>query len=208
MQSVTPPDSPRYQVRTVGYLPGGSLVVTTPQPGGRLVMVRNSQLFRIRMLRGESVLGFETQVLQVNNLPYPHLHLAYPKAVERIVVRNALRVSADVKTIARNITDGPEGDQHTAVFVDLSTTGAKLVAPRPLGLVGDTLHLSFEVDVAGKPEKLTLLGTIRSVAIRDRQKESRGYKHGLQFGTINRYQQVLLHSWVLQRMAGEEAPLS
>jgi len=207
LQGVAVADPPRYQVRTIGYLPGGSLVVTTPQPRGKLAIVRAGQFFKVRMLRGESVMGFETQVLQSYNVPYPHLHLAYPKAIESIVVRNALRVNAEVDAVARNISEGPEGGEHSVTFADLSMTGAKLVAERPLGVVGDTLHLSFEVDVAGKPEKLTLLGTIRNLAVRDRQKVELGYNHGIQFGKINRYQQVLLHGWVLQRMAQDERPL-
>ncbi len=204
LQTIAPPDAPRYQVRTVGYLPGKSLVVTTPEPKGRLVILRVDQRFRVRMLRGESVLGFETHVLAVSNLPYPHVHLAYPKQVECIVVRNAVRVSADVPAVTRNISNGPDGAEQRVTLVDLSMTGAKLVAPRPLGVVGDMLHLSFEVDVAGKPEKLTLLGAIRNVAVRDRQREDLGYNHGIQFGTVNRYQQVLLHGWVLQQKTSRE----
>lgn len=207
LQGVGLADMPRYQVRTIGYLPGASLVVTTPQVKGKLVLMRIGQFFRVRMLQGESVLGFETQVLQSYNVPYPHLHLAYPKEIESIVVRNALRVSAGVNALARNISEGPEGTEHHVNFADLSTTGAKMVAERPLGVAGDSLHLSFEVDVAGKPEKLTLLGTIRSVVVRDRQQPALGFNHGIQFGKINRYQQVLLHGWVLQRMSKDERPL-
>lgn len=206
LQTVALPETNRYQVRTIGYLPGGSLIVSTPSQKGKLVIVRQGQLFRVRMLRGESVMGFETQVLQSYNIPYPHLHLVYPKAIESIVVRNALRVSAELGAVARNISEGQDSPEHQVVFADLSTTGAKLVAPRPLGAVGDTLHLSFEVDVAGKPEKLTLLGTVRNLSVRDRNQPDLGYNHGLQFGTVNRYQQVLLHGWVLQRMAQEERP--
>lgn len=205
LQGVGGPEAPRYQVRAVGYLPGKSVVVTMPEPNGRLVMPRIDQKFRVRMLRGESVLGFETRVLTVNNLPYPHLHLAYPAEVEGIVVRNAPRVAAEVPAMAKNMADGDEATSQRVTLADLSMTGTKLVAARPIGVVGDALHLSFEVDVAGKPEKLTLLGTIRSVGVRDREREDLGYRHGIQFGTVNRYQQVLLHGWVLQRKVGTEA---
>jgi c-di-GMP-binding flagellar brake protein YcgR len=204
LQAVGKPESPRYQVRTIGYLPGGSLVVSTPQQNGRLAIVRPGQYFNVRMLRGESVMGFEVQTLQVANAPYPHLHLSYPAEIERIVVRNAKRVSADIGASARNINDGPEGPQRPVELKDLSMTGAKLVAERPLGAVGDSLALNFEIQVAGKAEQLGLLGTIRSMAVRDRERIELGYNHGVQFSTINRYQQVLLHSWVLERTAEAE----
>lgn len=207
LQAVGKADAPRYQVRTIGYLPGGSVVVTTPEVRGKLAIVRPGQYFNVRMLRGESVVGFEAQTLQVYNVPYPHLHLSYPKEFESIVVRNARRVAAEVDALARNISDGPEGPERQVTFADLSMTGAKVLAEWPLGAVGDTLHLSFEVDVAGKLEKLTLLGDIRSVGVRDRERIELGYKHGVQFSTVNRYQQVLLHGWVLQRMTREERPL-
>jgi c-di-GMP-binding flagellar brake protein YcgR len=204
LQAVGRPDSPRYQVRTIGYLPGGSLVVSTPQQNGRLAIVRPGQFFNVRMLRGESVMGFEVQALQVANAPYPHLHLSYPAEIERIVVRNAKRVSADIAATGRHIAEGPDGPERPVVLKDLSMTGAKLLAERPLGAVGQTLALGFEIQVAGKNERLSLLGDIRNVAPRDREHPEQGYSHGVQFSTINRYQQVLLHSWVLERMAEAE----
>jgi c-di-GMP-binding flagellar brake protein YcgR len=204
LQAVGKPESPRYQVRTIGYLPGGSLVVSTPQQNGKLAIVRPGQFFNVRMLRGESVMGFEVQTLQVANAPYPHLHLSYPAEIERIVVRNAKRVGADIAATARNIGDGPDGAQRPVQLKDLSMTGAKLVAEQFLGEVGDTLALGFEIEVAGKPERLSLLGDIRNIAARDRERPELGANHGVQFSTINRYQQVLLHSWVLERMTAEE----
>lgn len=204
LQAVGRPDSPRYQVRTIGYLPGGSLVVSTPQQNGKLAIVRPGQFFNVRMLRGESVMGFEVQALQVANAPYPHLHLSYPAEIERIVVRNAKRVSADIAATVRHIADGPDGPERPVALKDLSMTGAKLVAEQPLGAVDQTLALGFEIQVAGRTERLSLLGDIRSVAPRDRERPEQGYSHGVQFSTINRYQQVLLHSWVLERMAEAE----
>jgi c-di-GMP-binding flagellar brake protein YcgR len=206
LQAVNKPDSPRYQVRTIGYLPGGSVVVTTPLVNGKLAIVRPGQFFTVRMLRGESVMGFEAQVLQVYNAPYPHIHLAYPKQVERTVVRNARRVTANLPAKARNIKDGPDGTEHPVRFLDLSMTGVKLVAERPLGAIGDVLQLGFGLEVAGKQEQLVLLGTIRNLVVRDRENIERGYSHGMQFSTINRFQQVLLHGWVLQCLTEEEAP--
>jgi len=207
LQAADKPDAPRFQVRTIGYLPGGSLVVGTPVMNGRLVIVRPGQYFRVRMLRGETVLGFEAQVLQVYNSPYPHIHLAYPREIESIVVRNARRVNAGVQAMARNIAKGDDARPEPVTLADLSKTGAKVVADRPLGAVGDHLNLSFELDVAGRLEKLTLLGAIRNLAVRDRHNIEDGYNHGVQFGTVNRFQQVLLHGWVLQRMTEEEAPV-
>lgn len=204
LQAIGTADSPRYQVRTIGYLPGSSLVITTPQQDGRVALVRSGQVFNVRMLRGDTVMGFTAQALKVTNTPYPHVHLSYPKEIERIVVRNARRVSAGINAQARNINDGPDGPKRVVSFVDLSMTGAKLAAERPLGAVGESLHLNFEIEVAGKLEQLSLLGTIRNLAVRDRENIGDGYNHGVQFTKLNRFQQLLLHGWVLQRTADEE----
>lgn len=97
MQATVPENAPRYSVRLIGAMPGGSLVVTTPSLAGKVQIVREGQRFTIRALKGERVMGFVAQVLSASLKPYPHLHLEYPCDVEQIVVRNASRVSASAR---------------------------------------------------------------------------------------------------------------
>ncbi len=194
--------APRFNVRLIGYLPGASLLVTSPTIGGRLQMVRESQPFNVRMLRGNSVMGFVASVLQVYLKPYPHLHLEYPRRVESIMVRSARRAAAGIFALARNIDDVdlPE-NRHEVTMLDLSATGAKLSMTSPIAVVGDTLHLDFSLQVAGREETLAMLGEVRNQMVREDPEGMRpSYICGVQFRAPNRLQELLLHGWVLERL--------
>lgn len=206
LQAVSAEATPRYQVKVIGYLPGGSLLVSTPTIKGKVQLVREGQRFNVRMLRGSDVMGFVAKVLKTVGSPYPYIHLEYPKQVESIVVRNAQRVVANIVGTAYNILHEDVTDnQHPVTIPDLSSTGAKIISQQELGEVGDILRVSFELEVAGEKESLTLLGKIRN---RTEKAVVDGfeYAHGLQFQSTNRFQQVLLHGWVLERMTADEKP--
>ncbi|MGD8937672.1 MAG: flagellar brake protein, partial [Thiogranum sp.] len=53
-------DSRRMQVRLIGYLPGASLLVTTPKVGDKVMIVREGQPYVVRMMIGNRIVGFAT----------------------------------------------------------------------------------------------------------------------------------------------------
>jgi len=204
MQATVPEGAPRYSVRLIGSLPGSSLVITTPSVDGRVQIVREGQRFTVRVLKGERVLGFVAQVLYASMKPYPHLHLEYPSEFEQIVVRNASRVSVQIDAAARN-TGQPHDDDsfRKALIVDLSETGAKLSSTESIGKVGEMLHIKFQLAISGQTEELGLVGIIRNITERDEDNEPGGghvYLTGVQFQSLSRFQQVLLHAWVTNRV--------
>jgi len=206
IQATTPERSPRHNVKLIGYLPGAGFIVTTPTVNGKIQIIREGQRYNVRMLRGNTVMGFVTQVLQSSVKPYPHLHMEYPKEVESIMVRNAARVAAGIFAVVRNTKDpDEEGHEFEVSILDLSSTGAKIGAGKPLGEVGDTLLLTFAIEVTGCQETMALLGDLRNHAVReDEATGEHFYNHGLQFRGTNRFQQVLLHSWVMERLLADD----
>lgn len=204
MQLAVPDHAPRYSVRLIGSLPGASLIVTTPTIDGRLQIVREGQRFNVRVLKGERVFGFVAQVLHSTLRPYPHLHLDYPDEFEQIVVRNASRVTTRVEVQARNTAEGGEQQLfRPAQIVDLSETGAKISSAEALGEVGAVLHLKFELTISGMAEELGLLAEVRNVVERvehDLDGDHAVVYSGVQFRTLSRYQQVLLHAWVTNQV--------
>jgi hypothetical protein len=204
MQATVPENAPRYSVRMIGSLPGSSLIVTTPMVDGKVQIVREGQRFNIRVLKGERVLGFVAQVMHASLKPYPHLHLEYPTEFEQIVVRNASRVSTRVDCLVRNTAEtGDEQVFRPAQFVDLSETGAKIASDSKLGEVGAVLHVKFQVEVSGVVEEMGLLAEVRNVAERTEaglEGDKSVVYSGVQFRTLSRYQQILLHAWVTNQV--------
>jgi c-di-GMP-binding flagellar brake protein YcgR len=204
IQATVPDNAPRYSVRLIGVLPGGSLIVTTPTVDGRVQIIREGQRFTVRVLRGERVFGFVSQVVFASLKPYPHLHFEYPEEFQQIVVRNASRVPANINAAVRNTEQPNEPASFSqALIVDLSETGAKLSSAKPFGDLEQVLHLKFELAISGQSEDLGVIGVVRNVAERD-ESDPAGPRHvfltGVQFQSLSRYQQVLLHAWVTNRV--------
>lgn len=196
----------RYAVQVIGYLPGQSLLVTAPRHNGKVMLVRDDQRFAVRALQGGTILGFIASVLGSHCLPYPYLHLSYPTDIERIVVRNALRVT--LKTPSLVYPDGrlDQGASCQEVeLIDLSTTGARLETTAELGNRGDKLRLKLQLGVCDEQETLELFCSIRNITqIGARRPHGAGvYRYGVEFQDVDRIQKLLLHSYVLeQRVKG------
>lgn len=201
----TPSDRPeRYIVQVVGLMAGQSVIVTTPRINGKVAIIRPDQKFTIRVLQGGSVFGFVSSVLHAYNVPFPHMHLSYPREMESIVVRNALRTATDLRGVVRNTKHEDTKEHYRAVrIVDLSNTGARLASKGPLGQEGDMLAVQFGFVVCGMEENVSLVAQIRGVGKRNVDDESMGFWTGLEFKSLNRFQQILLHGYVLERFVGE-----
>lgn len=194
----------RYAVKLVGYLPGQSLVISTPRKQGKAILVREGQAFTVRLLQGSNIFGFVAKVLAVFSKPYPHLHLAYPEDVESAVVRNAPRVPAKLSATVHNPKDKIDNPQgHQALVVDLSSTGARLIYQERLGEVGDLLQITVNLEVCGGSDRLQLFGAIRNIRESDGIEEHLDFMHGIQFAGLNRFQQLLLCSFVLGQISKE-----
>ncbi|MGD8911210.1 MAG: flagellar brake protein [Candidatus Thiodiazotropha sp.] len=194
----------RYSATLVGFLPGQSLVITTPRKQGKPIIVRDGQSFTVRMLQGSNIFGFVSQVLNASSKPYPHIHLSYPSDVESAVVRNAPRVPTeiDAEVIWPQATSGAE-EKRTVTISDISSTGARIIDGKILGKVGDVIQVTYKLSVCGGEDILKLMSIIRNIRqVADRDGRNT-YVHGLEFRGLNRFQHLVLCSYVLGSIARE-----
>lgn len=204
LQPIGREQASRHKVKVIGYLVGESLVVTAPQTRNGLLLVREGQMFNVRMLEGSSAQGFVSTVLHSYAKPYPHLHLSYPHEVETILVRNAQRVSSHLLVAVRNLKDeDTEKSYYPAYINDISLTGAHLVSKRRLGHPDTMLQLNLLLQVCAEEVQLVLLAIVRSETQRDSGDGGISFHYGVQFQSLNRFQRVLLHGYVLENMLKE-----
>ena len=194
----------RYAATVVGFLPGQSLIITTPRKGGNPIIVREGQTFTVRMLQGSNIFGFVARVLKVSAKPYPYLHLAYPADVESAVVRNAPRVPTEIQAIV-NKPAGASGaeDQRPVIITDISITGARLINSEKLGDVGTVLQITHAISVCGGEDVLKVMGLIRNIRQVTRDDGSAVFVHGIEFRGLTRFQELLLCSYVMGSIARE-----
>ncbi len=198
-------DTPvRYVCRVIGYLSNRSLVVTAPEAHGKLALLRQDQQFNVRMLSGGSAQGFVSSVLAAPVKPYPHVHLAFPKEMESVIVRNAERVDCDLVTAAQPLHAGKEAWYKTHLL-DISVSGGRLRSTRPLAKVGEGLRLMFDLPSLDGTEQMTLAGIVRNHD-EATDKEGRPLFHsGVEFRNLNKLQRLFIHSYVLRQILYQRA---
>jgi c-di-GMP-binding flagellar brake protein YcgR len=195
-------DSRRLQVRLIGYLPGASLLVTTPRAGDKVMIVREGQPYVVRVMLGNRIVGFTTTVLRSCARPYPYLHLAYPAEVEQITVRNAQRVRIKLLASLKNTNPAFQVEKAcSGTLIDMSTSGALMVANQALGVVGDAVSIGCAVTVGGVEKLLSLPAVIRNIhTAPSNEHGDNTCFHGLELLVEDQQDAFVLHGFVYEQI--------
>ncbi len=195
-------DSRRMHVKLIGYLPGASLLVTTPQVADKVMIIREGQPFVVRMMVGNRIVGFATTVLRSCSRPFPYLHLSYPEEMQQITVRKAQRVHVRLFASLKNANPDFQFDKpHPATIIDISTSGAMMVSTEPLGDIYDEVLVNCVFKIAGMDKLLSLPAMIRNVHAEQHADEVEpSYYHGLEFKLKEQPDIFALHGFVYEQI--------
>ncbi len=189
-------DQSRYVVRLIGYLKNRGLMVTQPEVHGELVMLREGQSFVGRFFSGQSAYAFSASVAKQTSVPFPHLHLTYPKEIRGMEVRKAARIDVDLIS-ALEATDG--GNLLPGKVVNLSLSGAGLRTKQPIADKGQTITLKFKISVLDIDSYLVLLAEVCSVS-QSADESNMPYLYGLKFVHMDNMTQLSLAAFVYGRL--------
>jgi c-di-GMP-binding flagellar brake protein YcgR len=209
MQFIPEDGRERLNAKVIGHFANKSLIITGPKSNGSFPILRENQLFVIRMLQGNKVYGFESEVLKYYNTPYPHLHLSHPTNVECITVRSSRRVSSQ-HIVSIHLESAGEDDRPISGYmINTSVTGTLLQSEYELGELGDTLELSVELHVSNIQKFIRITGIIRNISTpQDRQEEygekaddeNDTFRYGLEFVDVDEDDQLVLHGYVYEQI--------
>ena len=198
--------SSRQYVKVVGCYPGRSILVTTPQSSGRIMLVRQDQAVIVRFMIGTDVVGFNSSVIRSCVRPYPYLHLAFPKELRSSNIRAALRVGLDQVVSIRKLLPGDHPNRAVPAVAartrDISVSGSLICAPNRLGGVGDRVMLAMRVTVAGYSEEIQLKATIRNRTVLSAEHIGDETLFGLEFDPPDRHELIIFHAYVYQTILG------
>lgn len=193
----------RFTVKLIGYLKGKSLIVTSPTRDGSTLLMREGQSFIVRMFSGKSAYAFATSIFKVANVPYPHLHLTYPRSVKGVVVRRG-GARAKVRLIAA--VRNSAGTSQAGILSDLSTGGGSLLCDAPLGAKDARIIVKFKVTVAGSEQLLQIPGIVRNIQPdHSSDKGPPKVMHGVQFVDVPPEDNVVLTAFVYQKLLEDSA---
>ncbi len=195
----------RYASTVIGFVPGKSLLVTTPMVNDKSVLVREGQQYAVRMLQGTYIQAFVAKVLHNALAPYPYIHLSFPQEVECMEIRNADRVETDIPVIARNSKQPDTKDNwKQAAIKDISSSGAKLESMSKIGVKGDEILLKFKLLICSQEEEMGLQAKIMHLEEPSAVEADEWgvYSFGIMFQDPGRLERALIQSYVLeQRMS-------
>ena len=195
-------NSRRLHVNLIGYLPGVSLLVSTPMVADRVMIIREGQPFVARMMAGNRIVGFTTTVLRSCSRPFPYLHLSYPEEMEQITVRKAQRVRVKLFAALKNTNPDFQFDKpQSATIVDISTSGALLVSSDQLGEIDDKVNVNCAIKIAGAEKLLSIPALIRNVHIEPSEEHGEhSYYHGLELNLKSQQDIFALHGYVYEQI--------
>lgn len=155
-------DGKRYNSHLIGYIPGRTVMVSTPMLSeNRPLLVRKEQVVIVRFFSNKSACAFRSQVAHLCTIPSYYLHLTWPNKVEAGAVRNAERVMANLQVSVVNQSDQAI-ERGFGAIVDLSTTGARLETLQPMGQPGDVLLLNGKVTVGHVTRVISIEAIIKA----------------------------------------------
>ena len=193
--------SDRFYVKLIGYTPGGSVLVTTPTLAGRVLLMREGQGFIARAFSGRAAYAFNTAVTRVCNVPYPYLHLHFPKLVQGVAIRREARIR--VRVIASVARSAAPGESVPAAISDLSPSGARIDARELLASKGEGFVVSFRLRFEQEDAYFVIDAIVRSVR-KDRRGDDAGepsFMHGVEFSRMPPNERLLLRTLILQHLA-------
>tara|TARA_R110002095_G_scaffold97216_2_gene85308 strand:+ start:1078 stop:1758 length:681 start_codon:yes stop_codon:yes gene_type:complete len=200
IETVSPPK--RYPVQLLGFNEGQSLVVSAPSIQGKAFLLPEGQVLRVRLMAGNVACGFQTQVLKNNRVPYLYSHLKYPLKVSSVAVRQASRVELKLPVRIDEFETGelPGEWPKKALFIDLSSGGARLHSQLPIAAVGSELKLSFKVIVDGVEHVSRIKAIVRNIAEVGVSPEQAALQYGVQFVEVSDEDRVYISGYVYEQI--------
>lgn len=193
----------RFLVKVIGFLRGGTLLVTTPilDNGMRMQFVEGEMVV-MRSFSGQNAFGFSCTIERVCRLPYEYLHLTFPRVIEGVVVRKSPRVKTRIITAVKNLSMSCTHENSPTFISNISADGAALDAKQALGSVGDHINLAFRVCVHSIEVFLSLEGIILTIlnCHATETSEPEIVRHGIEFRGLELNDTVILKSMIYQQI--------
>ena len=186
----------RLNAKVIGHSPNRSIIITAPTVNGKLPLLRENQHFIVRMMQGNNMYGFESEVLRFYTAPYPHIHLKHPKDVESKAVRSSRRVNTELIISVQNASS----DNISATMLNTSGTGSLIECSQQLGNIDDEILISVELCISGIDKYLRVPAIIRNLTTPDEQESGTKFKHGMQFKQLDEEQTLLINAYVHEQL--------
>lgn len=209
----TPGSNNEFSVRLLGVNPETSLIVSAPALDGKLVFVKEGQVFHFRGFFGHTVQSFDATILKVQFSPYPYLHISWPDAskISRRRIRSARRAKCRLPCVVYYHRGGAE-KQENGFVSDLSVGGAELWLAQELPHSFDNFRVAFKINVSG--QRILIESAVTALRLKEEMRKSsgpqgvQGAHYGMAFEPLSEYLQLAIHAYINELLVTQlESPL-
>jgi c-di-GMP-binding flagellar brake protein YcgR len=152
--------------------------------------------YLIHGFTGQSDFSFTASALNVFKTPFAHVLFAYPAAAKAKKVRHSMRMKT---ALPATISPCGQSNPLEVSVIDLSVTGAMILSPRSIGVIGGLFDLVFPIKFDDVDAKLNIVTKLRH----NNLAENEGRKIGLSFENLSSEHKLLLSRFV-GRIAEEQ----
>jgi c-di-GMP-binding flagellar brake protein YcgR len=198
LQSQSHESDVRYTVALIGLSKGRSVLVTTPKVDGQYLLMREGQPFVLRAFSGKRAIAFSTHIIKSVNTPYPYLHLAYPRQVKTLVVRQGARAAVRIICAITHCDGLPI--EAAGVILNISVGGALMATKEPPAREGQRLVVLFRVVLNGIEVLLELNAIVRAINLEQSGDTETPYHLGIQFVDVAPEASVPLLAYVYHEL--------
>lgn len=195
----------RYYVKLIGFLNKVGIIVSHPLKEGAFLPVEDGKSFLVRGFSGRKTYEFNAYVLTSSAIPYAHLHLTFPKKIECMMMRGALRITP--KSLSGWVEqEGADSGviKMPMVVVDLSTSGARVHTKRQFGGMGDQVKVMLRLPIDDEEQVFSISAVIRKSYTEMKPEITNGGEvmtYGLEFIQPEGSVRMALQNYIYKTMA-------
>lgn len=189
----------------IGFVLGEYLLLQIPQDNGEPVSIPQAATVAIRVFSGVSVFTFDSRVESIVSEPRAYMLLTFPDNIQKVGLRKAVRVKANLPVRILNPADREVLKEAT--LSDISLSGALVSTSNPLGSSGDNILIEFSIKVQPQNLDVTIStnASIRSVqqavgSSVDGRSFYTVYTYGINFSDIDAAHQAMLQNYVYETL--------
>lgn len=188
----------------IGFVLDDYLLLEVPKEGAVDKLKADTEV-ALRVFSGVSVFTFDARIEAVLETPRPMLLLTFPDNIQKVGLRKAVRVKANIPV--RIVNPATHEVLKEATLSDISLSGALVSTSYPLGATGDTIHIEFNITVQSQNADLQIAtsASIRSVQQAVGTAPDGGafftvYTYGINFLDIDAAHQAALQNYVYETL--------
>ena len=186
----------------IGFVPDAYLLLNIPHASEAL---NEGESVIIRVFSGVSVFTFGSKIESKTTAPLAFMLLAFPSGIQKVGLRKAVRVKANLPVKVKTVQDPT--NFKMATLSDISLSGALVSTARPLGASGDLIDIEFTLrdKASDRDVTITTTASIRSVqqsagSTADGATFQTVYSYGINFHDINAAEQGALQNFVYETL--------